>query len=81
MFGAAELDLRDALPSPDAQLDVFTAFGGVEITVPQGWQVNLSGLPLFGGFENATAKDTLSPDAPTLEVSATALFGGVEIKH
>jgi hypothetical protein len=81
IFGGAEVDLRDAAPAPDARLDVFTAFGGVEVSVPQGWQVDVRGLPLFGGIENATAKDPVAPDAPRLSVSATVLFGGLEIKH
>lgn len=81
IFGGAEVDLRDAAPAVDAQLDVFTAFGGVELKVPEGWQVVVKGLPLFGGIENATVKDTLTADAPKLSVSATVLFGGLEIKH
>ncbi len=81
IFGGAEVDLRDAAPAADAQLDVFTAFGGVELKVPEGWQVAVKGLPLFGGIENATVKDTLAADAPKLSVSATVLFGGLEIKH
>ncbi|HET9201767.1 MAG TPA: DUF5668 domain-containing protein [Acidimicrobiia bacterium] len=81
IFGGAEVDLSDAAPAADAQLDVFTAFGGVELKVPEGWQVAVKGLPLFGGIENATVKDTLAADAPKLSVSATVLFGGLEIKH
>lgn len=81
VFGGAEVDLRDAVPTPDAELDVFTAFGGVEVTVPEGWHVAVRGLPLFGGIENVTAKKQVPADAPTLAVNATVLFGGLEIKH
>jgi hypothetical protein len=81
MFGGAEVDLRDAIPTPDAQLDVFTAFGGVELKVPQGWHVAVKGLPLFGGIDNVTAKEQLPDNPPVLAVSATVLFGGLEIKH
>ena len=81
VFGGAEIDLTDATPAPDASLDVFTAFGGIEIQVPQGWQVDIKGLPIFGGFDNVTAKEQLGPDAPLLTINATALFGGIEIKH
>ena len=81
VFGGAEIDLRNASLALDAQLDVFAAFGAVEIRVPDGWQVSVKGLPLFGGIENATAKEKLPPGAPVLPVNATALFGGVEIKH
>jgi predicted membrane protein len=81
IFGGAEVDLTDAVPTPDAQLDIFTAFGGVEVKVPDGWQVEVKGLPLFGGIENATAKEAVAANAPRLSISATVLFGGLEIKH
>lgn len=81
IFGGAELDLSHATLSPDAGLDVFAAFGGVEITVPQGWRVEINGFPLFGGFDNKTAKEKLAEDAPRLHIDATVLFGGLEVKH
>jgi hypothetical protein len=81
IFGGAELDLSNATLAPDAGLDVFAAFGGVEITVPHGWRVEISGFPLFGGFENKTAKERLADDAPRLRIDATVLFGGLEVKH
>lgn len=80
VFGGTELDLRDAELAPGASLDVFAAFGGAEIRVPDGWRVETHGLPLFGGFENVTAGEG-GPDAPLLDVSATVLFGGLEVKH
>jgi len=66
---------------PNASLDVFVAFGGVEVKVPEGWVVDMNGLPLFGGFENVTAREKQLDDAPKLAVHATALFGAVEVKH
>lgn len=81
VFGGAELDLRDAGLAPGATLDVFAAFGGVEVRVPQGWRVDINGFPIFGGFENATAKDSVPADAPHLTIGATVLFGALEVKH
>lgn len=81
LFGGAEIDLRDAHPAPGAELDVFVAFGGAEIKVPQGWQVTTHGMPIFGGFENVTAKETVPAGAPVLDVNATVIFGGLEVKH
>lgn len=81
IFGGAELDLRRATLAPDATIDVFTAFGGVEITVPEGWRVDMNAFPLFGGFENKTAREALPADAPRLRIDATLLFGGLEVKH
>jgi hypothetical protein len=82
VFGGTELDLRDAHLARDASLDVFAAFGGAEIRVPQGWRVVTHGIPLFGGIDNVTANEgDLAADAPTLDVSALVLFGGVDVKH
>lgn len=82
VFGGTEVDLRDAVLAPEAELDVFNAFGGTEIFVPYGWRVEMRGMPVFGGFENATKNDRdLPSDAPLLSVDATALFGAVEVKH
>ncbi len=80
LFGGAALDLREAQLAPGASIDVFAAFGGAEIRVPGGWRVETHGLPLFGGFENATANEG-DEHSPTLDVSATVLFGGLEVKH
>ena len=81
LFGGSELDLSNARLAPDAVLDVFAVFGGVEVTVPRGWRVEIGGFPVFGGYENATGKEDLAPDAPKLRVDATVLFGGLEVKH
>jgi hypothetical protein len=81
LFGGAEIDLRDAQPAPGAELDVFVAFGGAEIKVPEGWHVITHGMPIFGGFENVTAKERIPAGAPVLDVNATVIFGGLEVKH
>src|SRR5213078_2262622 len=47
-FGGVTLDLRQAKLAPEgADVDVMTAFGGAEIIVPAGWQIVLSGVPVF----------------------------------
>jgi hypothetical protein len=43
--------------------------------------VELSGLPLFGGYDDRTRGPVPPPpDAPVLRVVATAVFGGVTVK-
>jgi hypothetical protein len=81
LFGGTEIDLRNAKPAPGAELDVFVAFGGAEIKVPEGWQVVTHGMPIFGGCENVTTTEPIREDAPTLDVNATVIFGGLEVKH
>lgn len=79
VFGGAEIDLADATIEGEATLDAVALFGGVEVLVPQGWRVVMDGPAIFGGHDSHVPAPT-DPDAPTLRVRATALFGGVEIR-
>lgn len=82
VLGGATLDLREARVVPGARVDAFALFGGVEVIVPDDMRVTLHGLPLFGGLDDKTSGNgTLTDDAPVLDVRATALFGGVEVKN
>lgn len=83
LFGGVNLDLRQATIDPEgAGIETFAAFGGIEITVPPGWRVTVSGMPLFGAFEDKIDRATeLLPDAPTVRISGVAMFGGVEVKQ
>ncbi len=84
MFGGTEVDLRDAkLSGGEAKFDVFAMFGGAEITVPEGWEIVIKGLPVFGGMDDKTSaprrEDEINP--PTLVINYLALFGGVEVNN
>lgn len=83
IFGGATLDLRSAHIEDMATVDAFALFGGVEVLVPRDWRIRIGGLPLFGGYEDktATGNGELPPDAPTLKVNATAIFGGVKVAN
>lgn len=79
-FGGVDLDFSKALlPPGDTYIDAMCVFGGVDIVVPEGVNLELSGVPIFGGIDNKYG-DRRIPGAPTLHVSAFALFGGIDIK-
>jgi hypothetical protein len=84
IMGAVELDRRGAsIASSPAVLDVFALWGGIELTVPPEWRVEVQGTPILGGFENK-ARSTGSAASgrdQVLVVRGTALMGGVEIKN
>jgi predicted membrane protein len=81
MFGGIELNLREATLDPQgATMDVFAAFGGGEIRVPETWRVHVTGLPIFGGWENKT-KLPIDSNAPVLRIRCVAAFGGVEVSN
>jgi predicted membrane protein len=82
VFGATEVDLRRAHPVPEgAAMDVVVAFGGVDIVVPEGWRVDVKGIPLFGGWSNKTSRDLVGADGPLLSIEALVAFGGLDIGH
>jgi len=79
LMGGAVVDLqRDDLP---ARIDVHAVavMGGIEVLVPRGVEVHLSGLSLMGGRE--TSVDPPRPGAPVVTVQGFALMGAIEVKH
>jgi hypothetical protein len=82
LFGGTEIDLRRARPVPEgAAMDVVVAFGGVGIVIPEGWRVDVKGIPLFGGWSNKVSRDSVGADAPLLSIEALVAFGGLDIRH
>lgn len=80
VFGGAEIDLRNTRLQGEATIEVFVAFGGIELKVPREWDVHVSGVPLFGGIEDGTHKPE-ADDSPRLYLKGTCMFGGVEISN
>jgi Cell wall-active antibiotics response 4TMS YvqF len=83
VMGGVELDLREAALDPGgATLDVTAIMGGVEVTLPPGWVVDLRTRGFMGGVDKRLTESADHPDgAPTLHVTANAWLGGVEIRN
>jgi hypothetical protein len=81
IFGGATLDLREAHVDREANVEALAMLGGVDVLVPKGWRVALDGTPIFGGCEDKTEDGELPADAPVLNVHATAIMGGVDVKN
>ncbi len=80
LMGGVELDFTEAeMPPGTTEITVFTVMGGIDITVPPGLNVDVSGVPLMGGFDDSTA-GVVDPNAPTLKVRGVAIMGGVDVK-
>ena len=58
-------------------------FGGIEIRVPETWNVTVRGAGIFGGYEDKTMDSRAAPDAkqPHLIINGFAIFGGVTIQE
>ncbi|HEX6416676.1 MAG TPA: DUF5668 domain-containing protein [Candidatus Saccharimonadales bacterium] len=79
ILGGIEIDLREAEIKEDATLNVLTVLGGVDIKVPEGWEVKSTITPIAGGVEVKT-KPT-GKKAPVLTIVGDVVLGGVEIKN
>jgi predicted membrane protein len=83
VFGGSSIDLRGCkIVGESASIEVNCVFGGVEIYVPEEWDVVIKVNSIFGGFDNKRMKrqKTSEVDRKTLYISGSAVFGGGEIK-
>jgi hypothetical protein len=79
VMGGAEIDFREAVMGPGVtEVQIFTLWGGVEVIVPPGMNVESHGIGIMGGFEHSPDRPA-DPNAPTLRVAGLAVMGGVEI--
>lgn len=81
LFGSVTLDLRDALIADDeVTVQAISAFGSVDVIVPEGVEVDLTGLALFGSKRTQGEPGTLRPGAPLVRVNAVVLFGDANVR-
>jgi predicted membrane protein len=83
IMGGGKIDLTDAdFVEEEIFFDIFAFWGGVELIVPQNWQVNVRAMPILGGAENKTKLDPNgAADVKRFTVRGTAIMGGMEIKN
>lgn len=85
VFGGFNLDLRKSTMVGDsAAIDVFCFCGGGEIRVPEGWNVILKVVAIFGGTDDKTRHEPSTTGAApprTLLVTGFIVFGGLGVKN
>lgn len=79
VFGGIVLDLRDAVIASDVEITATAIFGGIDIFIPRGVRVKANNVPIFGGISNKT-EQFADPNAPTIYLNSTCMFGGIDIK-
>lgn len=80
--GGHEIDLRPADIDGDvAVVDATAVMGGVELRIPESWDVCFEGAAIFGGYEDKTSHPREGDASKRLVVRGLAVFGGVEVKN
>jgi hypothetical protein len=59
---------------------VTTALGDLDLDVPDGWRVTVSGPELFGDVNVRAAHDPPA-DAPVLQLRVVTVFGDIDIEE
>ena len=72
------VDLRHAqITSREMRIMAISIMGGVDVIVPAGVEVEVTGFALMGGYDDRVPVQDLPPDAPRVHVRAFSLMGGV----
>lgn len=77
-FGGLDLDLTNAVLNQDCTINAFVIFGGIDIRVPENANLKINSTSILGGVDNKT--NNSSNNQFTININATATFGGVDIK-
>ncbi|MGC9961764.1 MAG: DUF1707 domain-containing protein [Acidimicrobiales bacterium] len=79
VFADIDLDLREAsIESVQTSVHVVAIFGNVDVYVPEGIDVDVSGLTIFG-HRRDWGRDVATSDFPTVHIRALGLFGTVDV--
>ena len=78
VFGNLDLNLKNAKLKNDAFISASSIFGGITLYLPENVNLVVNSTNIFGGIDNKYIKKS---DAKiTIYITATCLFGGIEIK-
>ena len=81
IMGGCEIDLHAAaMQAPQATIRVSCIAGGVELRVPEEWDVVIEVSPFLGGVEDKT-RHPANGGAKRLIVDGVIVAGGVEVKN
>lgn len=84
IMGGLELDMRNAeLKGEEAVLNLKLVMGGVELWVPQHWEIISKCSPVMGGIENKTRRHSIDDDSSPkrLIIDGSIVMGGIEIRN
>ena len=80
-FGDCTPDLSEALiEGPNPLVTAVAVFGDVTVIVPDGIEVDLEGVAIFGDKRCTTGDTPPVPGSPVVLVRAFALFGDVRVR-
>lgn len=82
IFGGARIDLSQVDMPHQAELEITTVFGGVQLVIPPHWKVRTETAVIFGGVDDKRiiTNDYTSGAQKELILRGEAIFGGIELR-
>jgi predicted membrane protein len=81
VMGGCEVDLRGcSIAGDEADVNIVALWGGVDLKVPDDWNVELRVVPILGGCEDKT-KAPIEGASKRLIVNGVAIMGGIGIRN
>lgn len=84
VMGGCDIDLTASTPLSSAEgeavIDVLAFWGGIDITVPRGWEIENRVLPVLGAVSDMTSGGG-APNAPRLVLRGSVIMGAVEVRN
>ncbi|MFH8409473.1 DUF1707 domain-containing protein [Streptomyces sp. NPDC018019] len=76
-----EIDLRDAnFEAGEVTVRCFALMGGIDVVVPPGVEVQVTGWGFMGGFDNGDG-ELGDPGAPRVKITGFAMMAGVGVRR
>jgi class 3 adenylate cyclase len=81
IMGGCDMDLRQAeIDGPEVVITAFAFWGGIDIVVPEGFDVELEGFSFMGGRDLKLRNVPLIPGSPRIRVRGFAIMGGIDVR-
>ena len=81
VMGGCELDFRQAqIESGEVRVTAVAIMGGIDVIVPEGIAVELTGLSIMGGKHLKVADVAVLPGSPVIAIRAFPIMGGVSVR-
>lgn len=82
VMGAGEVDLRSAeIEGDEVTINAVAVMGSIEVIVPRGVDVDVTGFDVMGAREIAVDESSLVEGAPLVRVNGYTLMGSLEIRN
>jgi class 3 adenylate cyclase len=81
VMGGCDMDLRRAeIDGPEVEITAVAFWGGINIIVPEGFDVELQGFSFMGGRHMRLRDVPIIPSSPRIVVRGFAVMGGIDVK-